>query len=204
MKRNFVLFAAICLLSLLVSKPTLGQHLPDPNRQVIQFSGMVYASDSLTALEGVAVYVAGTTRGTYTRKSGYFSMPVLTGDTVIFGALGYEKLYLTVPAEEAKNRLTLKIVLQRKENKLPTVDVMPWATEYDLRQAVLRTKLPAEPKDQLPVIPEPYVYKSVTEMPAMDADANFRYGQSIQLQQREARIRVPDILKVFSIPIKYY
>lgn len=204
MKSNLVLFAAIYLLSLLAGKAALGQHMPDPNRQVIQLSGMVYASDSLTALEGVAVYVPGTTRGTYTRKSGYFSMPVVAGDTVVFGALGYEKLYLTVPAETKENKLTLKIVLERKENELPTVDVMPWATEYDLKQAVLRTKLPAEPKDQLPVLPPPVVYKSVTEMPAMDANANFRYGQSIQQQQREARIRVPDILKVFSIPIRYY
>ncbi|MCP2045549.1 carboxypeptidase-like regulatory domain-containing protein [Pontibacter sp. HSC-36F09] len=204
MKRNLVLSVATFLLLLLVSTATLGQHSRPIAKQVIQFSGMVYASDSVTALEGVAVYVPGTTRGTYTRKSGYFSMPVVAGDTVVFGALGYEKLYLAIPAETSENQLTLKIVLERKENKLPTVDVMPWATEYDLRQAVLRTRLPEDPKDQLPVIPPPFVYKSITEMPAMNADANFRYGQKIQQDQREARFKVPDILKVFSIPIKYY
>ncbi|MBX0332334.1 carboxypeptidase-like regulatory domain-containing protein [Pontibacter sp. HSC-14F20] len=201
MKRNLVVSAATFLLLLLASTATLGQHSLPIDKQVIQFSGMVYASDSVTALEGVAVYVPGTKRGTYTRKSGYFSMPVVAGDTVVFGALGYEKLYLAVPLETTEGQLTLKIVLERKENKLPTVDVMPWATEYDLRQAVLRTKLPEDPKDQLPVIPPPFVYKSIRDMPAMDAKANFRYGQKILQDQRESRYRVPDILKIFSIPI---
>lgn len=202
MKQNLYYFATTFLLVLITSLAVQAQHTLPVDKRVIQFSGMVYASDSLTALEGVAVYVPGTTRGTHTRKSGYFSMPVLTGDTVVFGALGYEKLYLIVPSETTENYLARKIVLERKENKLPTVDVMPWATEYDLRQAVLRTKLPEEPKDKLPVIPPPVVYKSITKMPAMDAEANFRYGQKILQNQQESRYRVPDILKIFSIPIR--
>lgn len=202
MKQSLIYFAATFLLVLITSLAVQAQHTLPVDKRVIQFSGMVYASDSLTALEGVAVYVPGTTRGTHTRKSGYFSMPVLAGDTVVFGALGYEKLYLIVPSETTENYLARKIVLERKENKLPTVDVMPWATEYDLRQAVLRTKLPEEPKDKLPVIPPPVVYKSITKMPAMDAEANFRYGQKILQNQQESRYRVPDILKIFSIPIR--
>ncbi|MBF8965607.1 carboxypeptidase-like regulatory domain-containing protein [Pontibacter sp. FD36] len=174
------------------------------DKQILQLSGRVVAGDSLTELEGVAVYVPGTTRGTHTRKSGYFSMPVVAGDTVVFAALGFEKLYMTIPANIKESSLTLNIILEERLNTLPTVDVMPWATEYDLKQAVLRTKLPADPSEQIPVIPPPVVYKSITDMPAMDADANFRYGQQQQQGQREARFRVPDILKVFSIPIKYY
>lgn len=202
MKQNLSYFAATFLLVLITNLAVQAQHTLPVDKRVIQFSGMVYASDSLTALEGVAVYVPGSTRGTHTRKSGYFSMPVLAGDTVVFGALGYEKLYLIVPSETTENYLARKIVLERKENKLPTVDVMPWATEYDLRLAVLRTKLPEEPKDKLPVIPPPVVYKSITKMPAMDAEANFRYGQKILQNQQESRYRVPDILKIFSIPIR--
>ncbi|PVY39505.1 carboxypeptidase-like regulatory domain-containing protein [Pontibacter virosus] len=202
MKRNTAIYSVALLFLLLSNEVSLAQNLPAPNKQVIQFSGMVYGGDSLTALEGVAVYVPGTTRGTHTRKSGYFSMPVVVGDTVVFGALGFEKLYLTVPAENQEKQLTLKILLERRENKLPTVDVMPWATEYDLRQAVLRTKLPEEPKDQLPTIPPTVVYKSITDMPAMGAEANFKYGQKLLQDQRESRYRVPDILKIFSIPIR--
>jgi hypothetical protein len=172
--------------------------------KVVQLSGLVLAGDSLTALEGVAVYVPGTTRSTHTRKSGYFSLPVVAGDTVVFAALSHEKLYLTVPVATKESTMTIKIILERKDNTLPTVDVMPWATENDLKHAVLRTRLPAEPSERVPDIPPPVVYKSITDMPAMDADANFKYGLQQRQQQRDARVRVPDIIKVFSIPIKYY
>jgi hypothetical protein len=172
--------------------------------QVVQLSGVVLAGDSLTALEGVAVYVPGTTRGTHTRKSGYFSLPVVMGDMVVFAALGHEKLYLTVPTNTRGSDMTIRITLKKKENRLPTVEVMPWATENDLKHAVLRTKLPEEPTERLPTIPPPVVYKSLTDMPAMDSDANFKYGLQQQEQLRDARIRVPDIFKVSSRPIKYY
>ena len=162
------------------------------------------SSDSLLGIEGIAVYVPGTTRGTLTRKSGYFSLPVVVGDTVVFSALGHETLYLGIPYDTKKSNITLYIKLKEKSSILPTVDVMPWATEYDLKQAVLRTKLPDDPQDLPAPIPPPVVYKSITDMPAMDADANFKYNLQQQQQMRDARIKVPDIIKVFSIPIKYY
>lgn len=170
--------------------------------KVVQLSGLVVASDSVTALEGVAVYVAGTTRGTHTRQSGYFSLPIVAGDTVVFAALGYEKLYLTVPANTKESSMTRKIILEKKENTLPTVDVMPWATENDLKQAILRTRLPEEPSERLPVIPPPVVYKSLTDMPAMDATQNFRHGQQLLQQSRENRHRAPDIFRIIGIPIR--
>ncbi|MBD1397746.1 carboxypeptidase-like regulatory domain-containing protein [Pontibacter sp. JH31] len=171
---------------------------------MLQLSGQVVSNDSLLGLEGVAVYVSGTTRGTHTRKSGYFSLPVVAGDTVVFAALGHETIYHSVPASTTKSSITLYVKLKEKSSTLPTVDVMPWATEHDLKQAVLRTKLPKDTQDLLAPIPPPVVYKSVTDMPAMDADANFKHGLQQQKQSRDARIRVPDIIKIFSIPIKYY
>ncbi|WP_299701384.1 carboxypeptidase-like regulatory domain-containing protein [uncultured Pontibacter sp.] len=204
MKRNAVLLSALLLCLLLPCMVAIGQNQPATHKHVVQFSGQVVAGDSLIVLEGVAVYVPGTTRGTHTRKSGYFSLPVVAGDTVVFATLGYEKLYLTVPANTNESNLTLSIRLTEKSTTLPTVEVMPWATEYDLKQAILRTKLPEEPSERLPVIPPPVAYRSIKDMPAMDASQNFKYGQQQQQSLRDARIRVPDILKVTSVPIKYY
>ncbi len=194
----------LVFLSLGLCLTASAQRLTASPGKVVQLSGVVLAGDSLTTLEGVAVYVPGTTRSTQTRKSGYFSLPVVAGDTGGFATLGHEKLYLTVPLDTRENTLTVKIILERKDNTLPTVDVMPWATENDLKHAVLRTRLPAEPSERVFDIPPPVVYKSIKDMPAMDADANFKYGLGQQQQLREARIKVPDIIKVFSIPIKYY
>lgn len=177
------------------------QTAPSSQRQVLQLSGQVLSGDSLKGLEGVAVFVPGTTRGTYTRKSGFFSLPVLSGDTVVFGALGYEKQYVEIPAKMG-NSYTVEIRLKEQVNTLPTVDVMPWATEYDLKQAVLRTRLPEELKDRRPHIPPPYTYKSILDVPPMTASQNFRYGQKLLQQGRESRYRAPDVVRIIGVPIR--
>jgi hypothetical protein len=199
MTQKMLLFL-VPLLLLMFGGKVLAQTAP--LKQVVQLSGQVVAGDSLTALEGVAVYVPGTTRGAHTRKSGYFSLPVVVGDTVVFAMLGYEKLYLTVPANTKESNLTLSIRLTEKSNTLPTVEVMPWATEYDLKQAILRTKLPEEPSERLPVIPPPVTYRSIKDMPAMDASQNFRYGQQLLQQGRESRYRAPDVIRIIGVPIR--
>lgn len=199
MRKLLVLLPLLCIS---LAYAAAAQSLVPAPGKVVQLSGIVLAADSLSALEGVAVYVPGTTRSAYSRKSGYFSLPVLAGDTVVFAALGHHKLYLTVPAGTKEASMTIRITLERKENTLPTVEVMPWATEQDFKQAVLRTRLPDEEQESRPHIPPPVAYKSITDMPAMDADANFRYGQKLLQQGRESRFRVPDILKITSIPIR--
>jgi hypothetical protein len=202
MKRIAVLFTALLFLLLLPGKAVLGQNLPVPHKKVIQFSGQVLASDSPTMLEGVAVYVPGTTRGSHTRKSGYFSMPVVEGDTVVFAAMGYEKLYLTIPIGTKETDFTVTIRLEEKAHTLPTVNVMPWATEYDLKQAILEVKLPEEPGQRRPSIPPPVAYKSILDMPAMSASQNFRYGQQLLQQGRESRYRAPDVVRIIGVPIR--
>ena len=176
------------------------QSTPPPHSQVLQLSGQVLSGDSLKGLEGIAVFVPGTTRGTYTRQSGYFSLPVLAGDSVVIAALGHQKQYLKIPGSTGKS-YTVEILLKEQATALPTVDVMPWATENDLKQAILRTRLPEEPGQQVPVIPPPAAYKSILHMPAMDASANFRYGQRLLQQGRESRIRAPDVVRIFGVPI---
>ncbi|MHC2990376.1 hypothetical protein OB13_01780 [Pontibacter sp. HJ8] len=79
---------------------------------------------------------------------------------------------------------------------------MPWATEYDLKQAILKVKLPKEPGQQLPLIPPPIAYRSLKDMPPMDASANFRYGQQQLWQVRESRYSVADIITLFGVPIR--
>lgn len=121
---------------------------------------------------------------------------------MVFAALGYERLYLTIPVGIKGKELTVTIRLEEKATALPTVEVMPWATEYDLKQAVLKIRLPKEASQQLPVIPPPPSYKSILDMPAMTAGQNFRYGQQLLQQSRESRYRAPDVIRIIGVPIK--
>ena len=63
----------------------------DDDKKVIQFSGVVVEKDSTVGIPGVHIYVPGKRRGTAANYYGYFSFPVLVGDTVLFSAVGYHK-----------------------------------------------------------------------------------------------------------------
>ncbi|MFA9221796.1 MAG: hypothetical protein ACEQSL_11465, partial [Sediminibacterium sp.] len=52
--------------------------------KVVQVSGVVLISDSLFPAGFVAIYRAKDRRGTYSGRDGYFTLPVMVGDTLFF------------------------------------------------------------------------------------------------------------------------
>ncbi len=168
-------------------------------QQVVQLSGLVTSGDSVTAAAGVAVFVPHTSRGTQTNKSGFFSLPVLPGDSVVIAALGYERHYILIPKDFTTQSYSATIVLQQSSIALPTVDVMPWATERDLKVAISKVKLPKEAKQEVDL----QVAKSDISRTgyAMDAKSVGKYVQQQQHRQMQSRYMVPPDIKLASIPI---
>ena len=66
-------------------------------KRVIQLSGVVIGSDSSRAIPGVHVYVPKAGRGDVTNNAGFFSMPVLVGDSVVISAVGFVRQHYIVP-----------------------------------------------------------------------------------------------------------
>ncbi|MDX5421245.1 MAG: carboxypeptidase-like regulatory domain-containing protein [Hymenobacteraceae bacterium] len=176
------------------------QTVAQEHERVVQVSGVVTANDSTTGLEGVAVYVPGSARGTLTTIQGFFSLPTLAGDTIAFSALGYQTQRLLIPENYSEKSYRATVHLQATSTVLPTVDVIPWATEQDFEQAVLSLKLPSEPGIQLE-LGSP-AYKSILHAPPMDAVGNSRYFQQQQTQQQQRTYIFPNIIRFLSIPIK--
>lgn len=166
---------------------------------VVQLSGMVAAGDSAAGLAGVAVFVPQTTRGTYTNPKGFFSLPVLPGDSVVVAALGYQKQYLLIPDNFTGNSYSTLLQLLESPTELPTVDVMPWATERELREAVSKVNLPKEPKPEVDL--GPLEEKDLTKMRAMDGEANAKYGLQQTMRQQQRRYMVPSDVNLLGIPI---
>src|SRR5688572_7843897 len=73
-------------------KETLAQS----QKRVIQLSGVVLDQDSVMPLPGVHVYVPKAGRGTSTNGNGFFSMPVLVGDSVVISSIGYQRQFYIV------------------------------------------------------------------------------------------------------------
>lgn len=162
-------------------------------RRVVQLSGFVATGDSLYGVGGVSVYVPKSTRGTQTNEYGFFSVPVLAGDSVLFSALGFKKQYLIIPKTYSSQSYSIIMQLQEDPTELPTVDVFPWATERDFRIAVANVKLPDEGRAIAMRNLDPERLEELFKTTPMDGAGNFRHGMQQQRQLQQNRYMYPTI-----------
>lgn len=139
-KKSYVLFLLLLAAGLAVN--TNAQQ----SRRVIQLSGIVLGTDerdSLIQLPGVHVYVPKAGRGAVTNALGFFSMPVMVGDSVVISSVGYERQWYIVPNHPSEF-LTIIIELVQDVTYLSEVEVMPFPTEEVFKEAILALNLPPE------------------------------------------------------------
>lgn len=169
-------------------------------KHVVQLSGLVTSTGSLQDMAGAAVYVPNTSRGVHAMQGGFFSLPILPGDSVVISMLGYQRQYIIIPETYTNHSYTVHIQLQESATTLPTVDVMPWATERDLRVAISKIKAPKE--QELKVDLGPLQYRSILHGPQMDANDNARHGVQQQLYQLNGRHMIQSGIRLFGVPIR--
>lgn len=129
----------LLLLFLLVS----GQSLLAQEKKVIQFTGIVVSSDGVQEVPGVHIYIPKSGRGTTTNVYGYFSMAALVGDEVMISAIGFVKQKFIIP--EGKNdRVNVLFKLEEDTLYLQNVDISPFVSEREFKEAILALKMPDE------------------------------------------------------------
>lgn len=150
---------------------------------VVQLSGLVLGEDSTSALPGVNVYVPAAGRGTSTNQYGYFSMPVLPGDSVLFSTVGYKRQYYVVPNEQYEN-LTVIVELPTDTTYLPAITVFPFPTEKVFKDAVLALNLPDNDQydNMRGNLGEDLLARMFEAMP-MDGSMNHRYFMNQQFDR---------------------
>lgn len=109
--------------------------------RIIQFSGIVVGQDSTSGVPGVHIYAPKAGRGTTTNPYGYFSMPVLEGDSLIISAISYERQHFVIPKGKSDN-YTVIIELTQDTTYLPELQVFPYPTEELFKEAILALELP--------------------------------------------------------------
>jgi hypothetical protein len=114
------------------------------NKRVIQLSGVVLSSDSTgEMLPGVNIYVPKAGRGTNTNGLGFFSMPVLVGDSLIVSYVGYERQFYIVPNHPSEF-LTVVVQMDPDVTYLKEIEIMPFPTEEVFKEAVLALNITTE------------------------------------------------------------
>lgn len=112
-------------------------------RKIIQLSGVVLGEDSVRGLPGAHVYVPKAGRGTSTQGTGFFSMPVLVGDSVVISSVGYVRRHYIVP-DTQDEFLTIIVEMVTDNTILSDVIIMPFPTEEVFKQAILALNMPMD------------------------------------------------------------
>lgn len=133
----FTLLVAICCLA------GSGNVFAQNKQRVIQLSGVVLGEDSVSGLPGVYIYVPKAGRGTTTNNVGFFSMPVLVGDSIVISSVGYARQYYVVP-DYPSEFLTVVFELHENVRELQTVTVTAFPTEEVFKEAVLALNVPLD------------------------------------------------------------
>ncbi|EAZ81136.1 carboxypeptidase-like regulatory domain-containing protein [Algoriphagus machipongonensis] len=156
----------------------------EQDKKVIQLSGIILNADSTDAVAGVNVYVPKKGRGTSSGRFGYFSMPVLEGDSVVFSFIGLKRQTFKIPDAVENDRISLILTMEVDEIALAEVEVLPYPTEEEFKKAVIAMNV-VDPMSisRANMSPE-MLLRWAESMPASGTE-NFRYFQQGQMLQNQ-------------------
>jgi hypothetical protein len=146
----------------------------------------VVGGDSAYGIPGVHVFVPKAGRGTVTSHLGYFSLPTVTGDSVVIRSLGFREKYFIIPANQNDN-ISVIIEMYEDTTLLPEVEIFPWPTEQLFKQAFLALKLPEADMDNMHKNLNEQVMKRMLYNQQPDAMVTHRYYMEQQIRQQEKR-----------------
>tara|TARA_R110001592_G_scaffold151883_1_gene378962 strand:+ start:191786 stop:192430 length:645 start_codon:yes stop_codon:yes gene_type:complete len=153
-----------------------------PERKVIQFSGIILNADSTTAIPGVNIYVPRKGRGTSSNRFGYFSMPVVAGDSIVFSYIGLKRQSIKIPEDIDKEDVSYILTMVQDEIALQEVQVMPYPTEEEFKNAILAVNIDAAPPLNRGNLSPQLLLRWAADMPA-SGNENFRQFTNQQTQQ---------------------
>jgi hypothetical protein len=111
-------------------------------RRIIQLSGFVTDSAN-NVLPGVHVYVPKAGRGTPTSPAGFFALPVLVGDSIVFSSVGFKRAHYIVP-DLPKDSWSIFVELAADMTFLKGVVITDLPTEELFKEAVLAMNIPMD------------------------------------------------------------
>jgi hypothetical protein len=154
------------------------------DKKVIQLSGIILNADSTDAVPGVNIYVPKKGRGTVSGRFGYFSMPVLEGDSVVFTFIGLKKQTFKIPEKVENDRISLILTMEVDEIALAEIEVMPYPTEEEFKKAIVAMTV-VDPMSISRTNMSPEMLLRWAESIPASGGENFRYFQQAQMVQNQ-------------------
>jgi hypothetical protein len=171
-KSSILKYNILCGLLLLACLSITTATWAQQPKRVIQLSGVTM--DTLTGpVPFVNIYVPAAGRGVKTNGVGFFSLPVLAGDSVVISSVGYQRQFYIVP-EDADEYVTIFIPMVQDVTYLKEVEILPYPTEEVFKEAVLALNLPPEQIDERNLNAE--LLALMLKTTPMDGPLNQRYS----------------------------
>lgn len=142
MRLHTIIFTAIALLAF--AAPASAQM-----QKVYQLSGLVVNKDTKDPVPYASIHVNRSRRGSITSREGFYSIPVVEGDTIYFTCLGYHPgmLVFSKYLEDYKGDVNSTYIysinyLVEDSIDLPGLVIFPYNTASELRTAIIETDIP--------------------------------------------------------------
>ena len=119
----------------------------DDKKQLIEVSGII-TNDEGYLVPFVHIIVLNRGMGTIADHKGMFSFVAQTNDTIIFRSVGYKQTGITIPANLEEVNYHIAIHLQTDTIYLPEVEIYPWATYEEFKEAFVNLELPETKMDR--------------------------------------------------------
>lgn len=108
----------------------------------IQLSGVIVTGSKLEPVPFVTVLEKTSYRGTNSDYYGFFSFVAQPGDTIVFSSIGYKKSTYILPDTLKNGRYSLIHTIQEDTVQLAQLDVYPWPSREQFKDAFLNTDIP--------------------------------------------------------------
>ncbi len=127
------------LFILTLSFEAMAQLPSDPDKKLIQFSGMVVTEENgqMIPVPYSSIYINQKNRGTFTGLNGFFSMVVERNDKVSFSAVGFKKTTIKIPDTLKDSRYSMIQILSRDTILLAETVIFPWPSREHFKSEFL-------------------------------------------------------------------
>ncbi len=131
----FLHYSSLLVLSLLLVTPNF--IFANLNMDIKRLPGVVIQKEDSAAIENVHVINLTRMRGTSSLDDGSFAINMMEGDTILFQAMGFKNDTIFVTEKFFRETDYVIIELRKRIYDLPGVDVFPYATFSEFRQAFI-------------------------------------------------------------------
>jgi hypothetical protein len=113
----------------------------NPDKKLVQFSGLIMNPDSNTVIPYVTITNVTSHEQVFSANyKGYFSFVAHESDTLVFSAVGYKREGIIIPSNIPDNKYTVIMKLKQEIIDLPVVRVYPWASTDEFKKEFLTMK----------------------------------------------------------------